>query len=71
MGYSCAYRTVVGKPERMRPHIRPKSRWWDDIKLDIRKVEWVSVDCTDLAVDTEGWLALVNALTFSHRASSI
>jgi len=30
--------------------------------MDIREVEWGTVDCIDLAVDMEGWLALVNAV---------
>jgi len=52
----------MGKPEKMRPRIRSKSRWWDNIKIDIQEVERVTVDGIDLAVDTERWLTLSNAV---------
>jgi hypothetical protein len=35
-----AYRVLVGKPEGKRPLERPKCRWEDNIKMDLRKVEW-------------------------------
>jgi hypothetical protein len=33
-----AYRVLVGKPERRRPLGRPRPRWEDDIKVDLREV---------------------------------
>jgi hypothetical protein len=33
-----AYRILVGKPEEMRPLGRPRRRWVDCIKLDLRVV---------------------------------
>ena len=33
-----AYRALVGKPERRRPPERPRRRWEDNIKVDIREV---------------------------------
>jgi hypothetical protein len=38
-GRKGAYRTLVGKPEGRRPLGRPKRRWEDNIKLDIREVQ--------------------------------
>jgi hypothetical protein len=35
-----AYRTLVGKPERRRPLGRPRRRWEDNIKVDLREVGW-------------------------------
>jgi hypothetical protein len=35
-----AYRALVGKPEGTRPLERPRSRWEDNIKMDIREVGW-------------------------------
>jgi hypothetical protein len=35
-----AYRALVGNPEGRRPLGRPKFRWEDNIKMDLRKVEW-------------------------------
>jgi hypothetical protein len=29
------YRVLLGKPERKRPHGRPKRRWKDNIKMDL------------------------------------
>jgi hypothetical protein len=33
-----AYRTLVGKPEGRRPLGRPRRRWEDHIKMDLREV---------------------------------
>jgi hypothetical protein len=46
-----AYRILVGKPEGKRP-IR---RWVDDIKIDLRKMEWDGMDWLDLAQDRDQW----------------
>jgi hypothetical protein len=35
-----AYRTLVGKPERRRLLGRPRRRWEDNIKMDLREVGW-------------------------------
>ena len=35
---NCAYRVLVGKPERRRPLRRPIRRWEGDIKMDLREV---------------------------------
>jgi hypothetical protein len=35
-----AYRALVGKPEGRRPLGRPRRRWEDNIKLDLREVGW-------------------------------
>ena len=41
-----AYRALVGKPEGKRPLGRPRPRWDDNIKMDLREVgcgpgEWI------------------------------
>jgi hypothetical protein len=33
-----AYRILVGKPEEKRPLGRPRHRWVDNIKMDLRGV---------------------------------
>ena len=33
-----AYRVLVGKPEGKRPLGRPRHRWGDNIKMDLREV---------------------------------
>jgi hypothetical protein len=39
------YRVLVGKPEGRRPLARPRRRWEDGIKMDLREIGWeVGVD---------------------------
>jgi hypothetical protein len=38
------YRLLVGKPEGKRPLGRPKSRWMDNIKMDLAETEWDGID---------------------------
>jgi hypothetical protein len=35
-----AYRILVGIPEGTRPLGRPRRRWEDNIKMDLREVGW-------------------------------
>jgi hypothetical protein len=35
-----AYRILMGKPEGKRPLGRPKRRWMDNIKMDLREMGW-------------------------------
>jgi hypothetical protein len=35
-----AYRALVGKPEGRRPLGRPRRRWENNIKMDLREVGW-------------------------------
>jgi hypothetical protein len=34
------YRVLVGKPEGKRPLERPRRRWKDGIKMDLREIGW-------------------------------
>jgi hypothetical protein len=43
------YRAVVGKPEGKRQLVRPRHRWWDNIKMDLQEVECEGMDWIDLA----------------------
>jgi hypothetical protein len=52
----------IGKPEGKRPLGRPRRRWVDNIKIDIREIGWDGVDCIDLAQDRDQWRALVNTV---------
>jgi hypothetical protein len=54
-----AYRALVGKPEGRRPLGRPRSRWEDNIKMDLREAVWRGVDWTDLTQDRARWRAVV------------
>jgi hypothetical protein len=44
-----AYRILVGKPEGKRPLGRPRRRWVDNIKMDLRDIGWDGMDWIDLA----------------------
>jgi hypothetical protein len=57
-----AYRALVGKPEGRRPLGRPRHRWEDNIKMDLREVGWGRMDWIGLAQDRDRWRALVNAV---------
>jgi hypothetical protein len=39
-----AYRILVGKPEGNRPLGRPRRRWVDNIKMDLREKGWDGLD---------------------------
>jgi hypothetical protein len=42
-----AYRILIGKPEEKRPLGRPRRRWEDNIKMDLRERErigWYRLD---------------------------
>ena len=41
---------------------RPRSRWKDNIKMDLQEVGGGGMDWTDLAQDRDRWRALVNAV---------
>jgi hypothetical protein len=55
-----AYRILVGKPEGRRPLGRPRPRWVDNIKIDLREIEWDGEGWVNLAQDRDCWRALVN-----------
>jgi hypothetical protein len=55
-----AYRILVGKLEGKRSLGRPRRRWEDNIKMDLREIGWSGMDWIDLAQDKGQWRALVN-----------
>jgi hypothetical protein len=54
-----AYRALVGKREGRRALERPRRRWEDNIKMDLREVGWGGADWIDLSQDRDRWRALV------------
>jgi hypothetical protein len=52
----------VGKPEGRMPLRRPRHRWDDNIRMDLREVGWGFVDWMELAQDRDKWRALVSAV---------
>jgi hypothetical protein len=57
-----AYRTLVGKPKGKRPLGRPRRRWVDSIKIDLREIGWDGLDWIDLLQGRGQWRALVNTV---------
>jgi hypothetical protein len=51
------YKVLVGKPEGKRPLERPRHRWEDEIKMDLREIGWGSVEWIQLAQDSYRWRA--------------
>jgi len=56
------YRVLAGKPEGRRPLGRPRRRWEDNIRIDLREVGCECVDWMELAQDRDRWRALVSAV---------
>jgi hypothetical protein len=57
-----AYRILVGEPEGSRPLGGPRRRWEDNIKMDLREIEWGGTDWIHLVEDRGQWRALVNTV---------
>jgi hypothetical protein len=57
-----AYRILVGKPEDKRPLGRPRRKWVDNIKIDLREIGCVGMDWIHLAENRDQWRALVNTV---------
>jgi hypothetical protein len=53
---------LVGRPEGRRPLGRPRRRWEDNIKIDLREIGFGYVDCIYLAQDRDRWRALVKTV---------
>jgi hypothetical protein len=67
MGRECrtkgnAYRILVGKPEGERQLERPRRRWVDNNKIDLREIGWDDMDWIDLVQNRDQWWALVNTV---------
>jgi hypothetical protein len=57
-----AYNILVGRPKGRRPLGRPRLRWEDNIKMDLREIRFGDVDWIHLAQDRDRWRALVNTV---------
>jgi len=55
------HRVLVGKPEGKRPLGRPRRRWEDKIKMDLRE-RGGGGDWMELAQDRDKWRALVSTV---------
>jgi hypothetical protein len=56
------YSTLVRKPVGKRPLGRPRSRWEDNVIINLSEKGWEIVDWIHLAQDRDQWRALVNTI---------
>jgi hypothetical protein len=57
-----AYRILMGKPDGKRPLGGPRHRWVDNIKMDLRPIDWDGMDRINLLQDRDQRRALVNTV---------
>jgi len=53
---------LVWKLEGKRSHGRPKHRWENNIRMDLREIGWKGVDWIYLAQDRDQWRAVMNTV---------
>jgi hypothetical protein len=55
-------KVLMGKPGGKRPLGRPRRRWDNGIRINLRETSWESVEWIQLAQDRDRWQALVNTV---------
>jgi hypothetical protein len=55
-----AFIIFVGKPEGKSRFGRPRRRWEDNIRMDVREIGLEAVDWIHLSQDRNRWRAVVN-----------
>jgi hypothetical protein len=56
------YRILVARPEGKKPLERPRRKWEDNIKLDLRGIGTDAANWIGLAQDRVNWRAFVNTV---------
>jgi hypothetical protein len=56
------YKIFVRKPEGNRPLGRPRHKWEDNIRMDLREVVWEFVNGIHLDQDMDQWRTLMNTV---------
>jgi hypothetical protein len=54
-----AYSILVRMPKEKRPPGRPRHKWVDKIKMDLREIGLDCMDWNDLAQNRDQWRALL------------
>jgi hypothetical protein len=62
---------LVGKPEGKRPLGRPWHTWEDNIRIDLREVEWKGLNWMHVVQDRDQRQAVVNAVMNLRGISSL
>jgi hypothetical protein len=53
---------LIGRPEWKRPLERPRRRWEDNIKMNVKEIGWEGVEWMHVAQDRDQWRAVVNTV---------
>jgi hypothetical protein len=56
------YRVLGGRPDWKRPLVRPRSKWEDNIKMDLGEIGIDGANWIRLAQDRVQWRAFVNTV---------
>jgi len=56
------YRVLIGRPEGKRPLGRPRRRWENNIKMDLREIRIDEANWIQLAQDRVKWRSRVNTV---------
>jgi uncharacterized protein YebE (UPF0316 family) len=56
------YKILVGKPKGKRPLGRPRRRWDDGIRIDLREIGYKVTEWIQLTQNGNRWRAVVNAV---------
>ena len=56
-----AFKILTGKPTGKRPLGRSRHRWENNIKMNLKEIDFNAGDWVDSAHDRDCWRALVNA----------
>jgi hypothetical protein len=56
------YRVLIGRPEGKRPLGRPRRRWEDNIKMDLREIRVDGANWIQVAQDRVQWRTCVNTV---------
>jgi hypothetical protein len=56
-----AFKILIGKPTGKRPSGRPRRRWEDSIRIDLKELGINTRNWVDSAYDRDYWRPLVNA----------
>jgi hypothetical protein len=57
-----SYMVLVRRPEGKRPLVRPRRRWEDNIKMELREIGIDWANWIQLAQDMVQWRACVNTV---------
>jgi hypothetical protein len=56
------FKVLAGKPEGKRPLGRPRRRWEDGIRMDVREIGLRGVNWIRLSQDMDRWRVVVSAV---------